>query len=251
LRGVIDDTIRAFAAVGAPPTWVLSNHDEARVVTRYGRARTDITGIASGPPPPSDLRLGTRRARAAALLMLALPGGAFVYQGEELGLADVEDLPDDARQDPMFARSGGRVQGRDGCRVPLPWSGTAQPFGFGPPGSEPWLPQPASWAALTAEAQAGDPDSMLALYREALALRRANAGFAGAQFRWLPAAAGVLHFERGDGVRCLVNLSDRSCALPAHAAVLLASVPLERGHVPADGAAWYRAGTGGVHPPGT
>ncbi len=125
------------------------------------------------PRPPRsrircDLALGTYRARAAALLLLALPGSAFLYQGEELGLPEVEDLPESALQDPIWRRSGHTVRGRDGCRVPLPWSGSEPPFGFGPDGSVPWLPQPAAWTSLTADAQADDPASMLSLYREAL-----------------------------------------------------------------------------------
>ena len=129
LRAAIDTSIDALAEVGAPPTWVLSNHDVVRHVTRYGGGA-----------------LGVRRARAAALLMLALPGGAYVYQGEELGLPEVHDLPDEVRQDPTFLRTGGAERGRDGCRVPIPWSGSASPFGFGPAGRRPWLPQPSTWA---------------------------------------------------------------------------------------------------------
>ena len=140
MRTAIDESIAALAGVGAPTTWVLSNHDVVRHVTRYGGGD-----------------LGRRRARAAALLMLALPGGAYVYQGDELGLPQVTDLPDEVLQDPTFLRTGGAERGRDGCRVPLPWSGDAPPFGFGPAG-EPWLPQPADWDALTAERQAAEPD---------------------------------------------------------------------------------------------
>ena len=100
---------------------------------------------------------GLRRARAAALLTLALPGVAYVYQGDELGLPEVLDLPAGARRDPTFRRTGGADIGRDGARVPIPWSGTAAPYGFGPEGSVPWLPQPAAWAALSVAAQDGDP----------------------------------------------------------------------------------------------
>lgn len=244
LRAVIDGTVRVLGAVGAPPTWVLSNHDEARVVTRYGRVETGIDGIAVGPPPPSDLTLGTRRARAAALLMLALPGGAFIYQGEELGLPDVETLPDAARHDPMFARSGGAVLGRDGCRVPLPWSGDAPPFGFGPDGTVAWLPQPTDWASLTVERQSRDAASMLSLYRAALAIRRTLPGSDAAPFRWLPCADGALHFERGEGLRCLVNLEAAPVALPRGSTIVLASGPTPGGEVPPDVAVWYRPGEG-------
>ena len=240
LRAVIDETLATHDAVGAAPTWVLSNHDEPRHVTRYGRPYTGIRHRAVDDGQPAELQLGTRRARAAALLLLALPGSGYVYQGEELGLPEVEDLPDAALQDPTWVRSGGTIRGRDGCRVPLPWSGAAPPFGFGPPGTEPWLPQPAAWADRTAEVQAADPASMLSLYRAALALRRVDPGLGGEAFRWLPAEPGALHFERDDGLRCLVNLSDDPAALPAHAGVLVASAPLKSPRVPTDAAVWYR-----------
>jgi alpha-glucosidase len=145
---------------------------------------------------PVDPAVGLARARAAALLMLALPGSAYLYQGEELGLPEVLDLPDAARRDPQVRHTGGRVLGRDGCRVPLPWSGTAPPFGFGPPGSTPWLPQPRQWGALTVAAQRDDPRSTLSLYREALRLRRELRLGLGS-LTWLdPPAPAVLVFAR-------------------------------------------------------
>src|SRR5262249_49858071 len=158
---VIDTTLARHAEVGAPPTWVLSNHDVPRHVTRYGRQDSSFGFGARLFRAPVDLDLGTRRARAAALLCLALPGGAYVYQGEELGLWGGEHPPSDRRRDRPWER-GGHVDGtRDGCRVPLPWSGDEPPFGFGPPGgAAPWLPQPPEWKGYTAAIQAGDPRSM-------------------------------------------------------------------------------------------
>jgi alpha-glucosidase len=188
-----------------------------------------------------DLELGTRRARAAALLMLALPGGAYVYQGEELGLWEVEDLPDEVLQDPIFMRSGGRERGRDGCRVPLPWSGDAPPFGFGPEGSTPWLPQPAAWRRHTARAEASDPESMLALYRAALRIRREHVAPAGERFDWLDAPHGVLAFARGSRLRCAVNLSADAFPLPIGGEVLLASAAPSENALPPDAAAWFTA----------
>ena len=237
LRSVIDETLAAFGAAGAPPVWLLSSHDETRHVTRFGRSETAVLGLFGETGEPTDLALGTRRARAAALLVLALPGIACLYQGEELGLGEVEDLPPEARRDPAWRRSGGTVRGRDGCRVPLPWSGAEPPFGFGPPGSTPWLPQPAAWRGLTVEAQDGDPGSLLALYRRALRLRRSHEGFAGESFRWLDAPAGVLHFERGRGLRCAVNLGGRPFEL-RQGDVLLASAELGPGGLPPDAAAY-------------
>ncbi len=244
LRVAIDTTIAAMGRVGAPASWVLGNHDDTRQVTRFGRrqpaAGASPSARASAARSRVDLALGTRRARAAALLMLALPGGAYLYQGEELGLWEVEDVPVDRLQDPIWTRSGHRLRGRDGCRVPLPWSGAAPPFGFGPAGSVPWLPQPAAWADLTAAAEAGDPASMLTLYRDAIRLRRAHPGFASDAFRWVGDDPRVLHFERGDGLRCLVNLGRAVVPLPAGSNILLSSAPTSDGTAPVDVAVWYR-----------
>ncbi|MDI5969568.1 glycoside hydrolase family 13 protein [Streptomyces sp. SL13] len=244
LRTVIDGTLAAHAPVGAPATWVLSNHDVTRHVTRYGREETAMGRAPQRHGAPSDRALGTRRARAALLLNLALPGSCYVYQGEELGLWEVEDIPDADRQDPFFHRSGGADPGRDGCRVPLPWSGARAPFGFSPEGAgqRPWLPQPAAWADYTVEAQEADPDSMLRLYRDALGLRRAEDALHGAEFGWLSdGGEAVLDFRRGDGFRCLVNVSGAPAALPDGARVLLSSGPLPAdGTLPADTAVWLR-----------
>ena len=236
LRRTIDATLAAFAPVGAPATWTLSNHDETRHVTRYGRAFTGVPIPPPWPSPPTDRDLGTRRARAMLLLMLALPGSVYLYQGEELGLEEVEDLPDEAIQDPVWTSSGQTVRGRDGCRVPLPWSGTEPPFGFSDGG--PWLPQPAGWRDRTAEAQSQATDSMLAFYRTALALRRDRLAGAGADLRWVDAPDGVLALDRGAQVRCVVNLS--GVPYPVHGEVLLSSGPLPGDVLPPDTAAWLR-----------
>ncbi|MBU2668947.1 glycoside hydrolase family 13 protein [Actinoplanes bogorensis] len=224
LRTAIDDSIGALETVGAPPTWVLSNHDEVRHVTRYG----------GGP-------LGVRRARAAALMMLALPGGAYLYQGDELGLPEVEDLPDRVRRDPVFYRTGGAERGRDGCRVPLPWSGSAPSLGFGP-GHESWLPQPSDWKSLTVERQTADPGSTLNLHRAALSLRHQIPALATASLTWLPAPEGVLAFRRGPAFRCVVNLNNTPVRVDP-AELLLASDPYATADtVPGESAAWYMIG---------
>ena len=140
LREVIDSTLAFHAAAGAPPTWVLSNHDVDRHVSRYGRADTSFGLDRRDHSQPVDLELGTRRARAAALLTMALPGSVYLYQGEELGLWEVEDIPDERRQDPIWHRTGGADPGRDGSRVPLPWAGLEPPFGFSPPDGQPRSP---------------------------------------------------------------------------------------------------------------
>ncbi|MBW8792101.1 MAG: glycoside hydrolase family 13 protein [Streptomyces sp.] len=229
LREVIDRTITNLAKVGAPATWVLSNHDEVRHVTRYGRADTGVTTPMRDQGHPTDLALGTRRARAAALLMLALPGGAYIYQGEELGLYEVEDLPESVLQDPTWERSGHTVRGRDGCRVPLPWTGDTPPFGFSTfLSATPWLPPPDDWKSYTAEANQADRTSMLQLYRSVLRLRRTHAGLRSEDFRWLDSPASTLLFERGNGLLCALNLSDQPIPLPDASSLLVASAPLTK-----------------------
>jgi alpha-glucosidase len=233
LRRVIDLTLATHLPIGAPPTWVLSNHDVTRPVTRYGRADTAFEHGGRLHGAASDPELGHRRARAAALLSMALPGSVYVYQGEELGLPEVEDLPDGLRQDPMYARSGGANPGRDGCRVPLPWSGEEPPFGFGT--GTPWLPQPEAWRKLTAEAQHTDLGSMLHLYRAALRIRRERLG--DGTLTWLPLGEQVLAFRRDSGLVCVVNLGPRPVRPPV-GEIVLASGPLVDGAVPADTAVW-------------
>ncbi|MFE9424712.1 alpha-amylase family glycosyl hydrolase [Kitasatospora sp. NPDC006697] len=245
LRTVIDDTLRFHRDAQAPATWVLSNHDVDRVVTRYGREDTSFAIYARHHGRPVDLALGTRRARAAALLTQALPGSVYLYQGEELGLWEVESIPDELRQDPMWERKGRNPAdpGRDGCRVPLPWSGATAPFGFSPPDSaaEPWLPQPDSWKEYTVEAQEADSASMLSLYRAALHLRRGLPALRTdtAGLSWLDAQEQVLAFRRGDSFACVVNLSPAAVPLPLPGTPLLASGPLGAdGELPADTAVW-------------
>ncbi|MEZ0448957.1 glycoside hydrolase family 13 protein [Cellulomonas sp. ICMP 17802] len=241
LRESIDITLAAHGPVGAPATWVLSNHDVTRPVTRYGRDDTSFAFTAKRFGTPTDLTVGLRRARAAALLTAALPGSLYIYQGDELGLPEVEDLPLAVLQDPMHFRSEGVDPGRDGCRVPLPWSGSTSPYGFSPDGStaRPWLPQPAAWAGLTVTAQEADPASTLHLYRDLLAIRRSEPALGDGPMTWIDSADDVLAFARGDLV-CVVNLGDEPAVLPAHTDVLLASAPLDAGLLPRDTAAWLR-----------
>jgi alpha-glucosidase len=212
-----------------------------RHVTRYGRADTAFSMSDRRIGEPSDRELGTRRARAAALLTFSLPGAVYLYQGDELGLWEVEDIPDGLLQDPFWERSGHTDRGRDGCRVPLPWSGKQPPFGFGPEGSVPWLPQPTQWKDLTAEAESGSDGSMLELYRAALRLRHEEQAFASGEMRWLEAPPDVLSYRRGDDVTVVINLSEHAVDLPPHDEVLITSGLVHDGVLPPDRAAWLRA----------
>lgn len=239
LRASIDATIEAHLPVGAPPTWVLSNHDVTRPVTRYGRADTSFSFEAKRYGVPTDLELGTRRARAAALLAMALPGSFYLYQGEELGLPEVETIPPDRIQDPMHFRSGGVDPGRDGCRVPLPWDGTEPPYGFSPKAVETWLPQPADWSRLTVAAQETEPASMLALYRSALTYRDRVLSRLPSTLEWIPSPNDVLAFRRGS-VACVTNLSLEPFPLPAHRELLITSAEVINGNLPPEATAWLQ-----------
>ncbi|MFE9426423.1 alpha-amylase family glycosyl hydrolase [Kitasatospora sp. NPDC006697] len=224
LRRVIGESLAAARSVGAPVAWALSSHDAVRPVTRFGGGET-----------------GLRRARAAALLTLALPGAAYLYQGEELGLPQAP-VPEDRRRDPLWPMSGHSDPGRDGCRVPLPWEGQRAPYGFGPAAPEQsWLPQPEDWAALTVRAQQGDPGSTLELYRAALRLRRAHPVAAGDRCRVAgPDSGAWLTFRRGRSLRCLVNFGPGGLRLGPGHRILLASSPVQDGVVPPDTTVWLR-----------
>ena len=187
MRDTVEISLRANAAVGAPSTWVLSNHDTVRHASRYGlSSRTAYpNGIGAQDEQPHAGQ-GLRRARAAALVELSLPGSAYIYQGDELGLPEHTELPDAARQDPTFHRTAGSELGRDGARVPLPWAPVGDGLGFGP---DPWLPQPESFAGITVDHQLGDPQSTLNLYRRALELRH-DLELGTAEFAWHPLSEG-------------------------------------------------------------
>jgi alpha-glucosidase len=241
MRASIESALAAHAPVDAPTTWVLSNHDVTRPVTRYGRTDTSFSFESKRNGTPTDLERGTRAARAAALLAMALPGSMYIYQGEELGLPEVEDIPAERRQDPMWLRSGGVDPGRDGCRIPLPWGGDRPPYEFSPEGAEqPWLDQPDDWGGLTVAAQSGATTSMLNLYRTGLRFRRAAPWAGDGAFRWIPSSDSVLAFARGERFACIVNFGPGPVALPVGAHVLIASNELEGGELPQDTTVWLR-----------
>lgn len=219
IRAAVENSLESVAQVGAVPTWTLSNHDIEREVTRYG-------GGASG----------IARARAMIMVELALPGAVFVYNGAELGLPNVDDLPEDVLADPVWERSGHTERGRDGCRVPIPWEGVRPPFGF-TEGPASWLPIPPEWADRTVAAQLESPASTLSLYRTALGLRRTRDEFDGDTVDWLGGPPGCLVFRRPGGLICVLNASADPIALPP-GTVLLTSVPLHDGLLAPESAAW-------------
>lgn len=221
----IDEAIRETSSAGASPTWVLSNHDVVRHATRYGLPETvdPEEWLLDGDRSMLDRDAGLRRARAAAVMVMALPGSVYVYQGEELGLHEVYDLPTDVLDDPVWERSGRTRKGRDGCRVPIPWTRLGPSFGFGPDGS--WLPQPDDWGDRAVEAQQGSEESTLELYKRGIGLRRHL--LQDEPFEWQESDPGVIAFIRGP-VTCLVNLSDHAVELPSGQVVLASDSVGER-----------------------
>ena len=217
-RKAIERSLDAMARVNAPSTWVLANHDVKRVATRYGGGAR-----------------GLARARAAALVQLSLPGAAYIYAGDELGLPNV-DLPDEALQDPLWENTGHTVRGRDGQRVPLPWSGTTPPFGFSTAGTT-WLPMPADWTPCTVAAQDADPASTLQLYRRTVALRRTLPDLQGADYEAVDAPVGCLAYRRG-GLTVVLNAGERPVPMP-DGELVHASGPVGP-DLPADTAVWLR-----------
>ncbi|MEL5991186.1 glycoside hydrolase family 13 protein [Microbacterium phosphatis] len=245
-RRIVSDNLALAAESGSSSTWVLSNHDVVRHPTRYG-IPADPAGStaevqhggewlrAGGDEALLDRERGTRRARAATLFMLGLPGSAYLYQGEELGLHEVVDIPADRHQDPWFFRTGGEEPGRDGCRVPLPWTTEGPSLGFGP--GEPQLPQPAWFAQHAVSVQDGDPASTLSLYRRALALRHELQD--GEQLAWHESGrADVLWFRRPNGWQVITNFGTEPFALSGDARILLSSDGATATEVPGETTVW-------------
>ncbi|MFC0675180.1 glycoside hydrolase family 13 protein [Brachybacterium hainanense] len=248
-RDIIRDNLDLAAASGSSTTWVFSNHDVVRHATRYGLLGTvekaDGTAIMStpgkakawllhgAPEDELDRDRGLRRARAATLLELGLPGSAYLYQGEELGLHEVGEIPDEARQDPAFFRNKGVEVGRDGCRVPLPWSSDGPSLGFGPGGTH--LPQPSWYAEHSVAAEDRDPGSTLNMYRRALELRRELQ--AGETLEWVETGdPDILHFRRPNGWEVVTNFGNAEVPLPKER-IVLASGPIDS-TLPAETTVW-------------
>jgi alpha-glucosidase len=243
---IITRNLAEATATGASSTWVFSNHDVVRHATRYGLPMgggvhakgQDGKGwlLAGAPAEELDVELGLRRARAASLLMLALPGSAYLYQGEELGLQEVAEIPDSERQDPSFFRNKGVEIGRDGCRVPLPWATEGTSFGFGEGRSH--LPQPAWFGRYAVDAQDGVAGSTLELYRKALKLRRELQ--TAEELEWVETGnPKVLQFTRHGGWQSVTNFGAEPVELPA-GEVLLSSAPLDGKLLPGNTTVWLR-----------
>lgn len=240
LQDAITSSLAEFTAVSAPATWVLSNHDIIRHSTRLALDDPGTQGYGIGPASGvrPDTTLGLRRARAATALMLALPGSAYLYQGEELGLPEVIDIPDEARQDPTWHRTNGQRYGRDGCRVPLPWSPTGPSCGFSTT-ADTWLPQPSDWQTYARETQLADPDSTLNLYSRLLELRRQFQLGTGTLTWNSSAPPHVLSFTNGD-LTVATNFGPEEMLLPSSAEVLLNTASNRGLAVPEDATVWYQ-----------
>ena len=234
LISAINESFEAFDEVGAPSTWVLNNHDVLRHVSRFGGdyGRTTASdGVGPNDPQPDNV-LGLRKARAATLFMLGLPGASYLYQGEELGLPDHTTIADEHRQDPTFFRTAGQRVGRDGCRVPLPWEMGNASNGFNETGLA-WLPQPASYAALSRDQQEGNPDSTLELYRSALKLR-SELKLGEGSFDWAKTEP-ELSYQNGN-VKVIHNFSQTPIELDGK--LLISSMPLDEGKLSPNDTAW-------------
>ncbi|GAA1856753.1 glycoside hydrolase family 13 protein [Microbacterium koreense] len=237
LRSVVDASLAAYGAVGAPSTWVLSNHDVVRHASRLALTAENPQGHGIGPDSPGQPipEVGLARARAATSVMLALPGSAYLYQGEELGLPEVIDIPGDARQDPTWFRTDGERYGRDGCRVPIPWSADAPAYGFSETGAS-WLPQPDVWAEFARDRQQGDPASTLSLYRTLLSERRERS-LATGDITWLDGFGDdVVAFRNGD-VTVVANLGETPVTIP-DGTVIAASGDIVERQLPVDTTVW-------------
>ena len=247
IKKKINHSIDALAEVGAPTSWVFNNHDVVRSVDRLDLGLTnhgETTLLRQGDPAKFNINRGTLRARSAALMMLALPGGAYLYQGEELALPEVRDIPEARLTDPRWKMSGYLDRGRDGCRVPLPWSSNPEgAFGFSNNESltpdKAWLPQSPWWGKFSVDSQDGIENSTLNMYREALSIRKVEQGLGDGEMEWIEAGAEVVAFERPGGFACYINFGT-AIQLPANSQILLASGAISGHTLPTDTAAWLR-----------
>ena len=247
IKAKIDNSMAALVEVGAPPSWVFNNHDVVRSIDRLDLGLTnngESTFTRQGDPAKFNIARGTLRAKSATLMTLALPGGTYLYQGEELGLPEVRDLPEDRLTDPRWKMSGYKDRGRDGCRVPLPWkSEPTGGFGFSTNDllelDQAWLPMSPWMGNFSAESQDGAAGSTLSMYRQALALRKLEEGLGDGPMTWIEAGKDVVAFSRPGNFACYINFG-AAIEIPAGAKVLISSGPLEGNSLPTDTAVWLR-----------
>jgi alpha-glucosidase len=241
-RTAIRDGIAATEPADGLPTWTLSNHDFMRPATRYGLPPdTDLRRWPlTGPISLLDTDSGLRRARAALLLVLALPGAAYVYQGEELGLPEYWSMPTEALHDPVWTQSRGAQKGRDGCRAPMPWDHLQPNCGFSR--SRPWLPQPDEYAQMAVSVQSRNGASTLTMVREALTLRRSIFA-SGGRLEWLSGTDEHLSFRRGNSI-VITNFGERPIRVDSvvdseHTVLIASTEPLD-GMVQRESTVWIR-----------
>jgi alpha-glucosidase len=247
IRKKIDNSISALAEVGAPTSWVFNNHDVVRSVDRLDLGLTnhgDTTWSRQGDPAKLNIARGTLRARSATLMALALPGGTYLYQGEELAVPEVRDIPENRLTDPRWKMSGYKDRGRDGCRVPIPWKSSPQgAFGFSTNDKlnpeDAWLPASSWWGHYSAESQENDPNSTLNIYRKALAARKLEPGLGDGPMEWIEAGKDVVAFSRPGNFACYINFGP-DFELPSNSEILVASGPLKGNLLPTDTAVWIR-----------
>ena len=247
-KKIISDNLKLAKSEGSSSTWVFNNHDKVRHTTRFGLPKSvDLRTwlLSDGKSHPLDKELGTQRARAATLMLLALPGCTYLYQGEELGLFEVRDIPENRLEDPIWKMSGHTDRGRDGCRVPIPWTkDAAGAHGFSSDKSltvdKAWLPQSAGWGERAVDTQQGVAGSFFEMIKQALKIRKAEAGLGDGEMNWLDSTDDVIAFSRPGKFACYVNFGPAEVVIPYGAEVLISSAPLKGEHIPADTAVWLR-----------
>ena len=247
IKRKINNSIDALKEVGAPTSWVFNNHDVVRSVDRLDLGLTnhgDTTLSRQGDPKKLNIARGTLRARSAALMTLALPGGTYLYQGEELAVPEVRDIPEDRLTDPRWKMSGYLDRGRDGCRVPMPWTSNPEgAFGFSTNAAlkpeQAWLPQSSWWGQYAVDTQDGVEGSTLTMYRSALAIRKGEEGLGDGPMEWIEAGADVVAFARPGNFACYINFG-AAIELASNSQVLVSSGPISGHTLPTDTAVWVR-----------
>jgi alpha-glucosidase len=239
-KKTIDFQLKEAASFGSSTTWVFSNHDVIRHATRFGLDKESLANLpkwfrSADRESKINFELGSARAKAATMLVLALPGSTYLYQGEELGMHEPLNIPSDQMQDPQWFRAEGSIS-RDGCRVPLPWTSTGSSYGFGPGGAH--LPQPAWFKDVNVEVENKDEGSSLNLYRLALALRKQLV--TEEKLEWINHfGQRVLHFRRPNGWECFTNFGNKLVKVPA-GRVILTTAKIVDGKVPANTTVWLQ-----------